>query len=78
MNDDFRIMIASDDDHERVFAEIYLDDKFVALVSQEHGPGEEEVELPGGGLDESLVRRNVPLRGLEKALLRAAQRLKGE
>ena len=78
MDGEFKIMIASDDEHERVFAEIYLDDKFVALVSQERGPGEEEVELPGGGLVESLVRRKVPLRGLEKALLRAAQRLKGE
>lgn len=78
MSNEFRIIIASDDEHERVFAEIYLGDKFVALVNQEAGSGQEQIELPGVGLDESLIVRKVPLRGFEEVLLQAVRKLKGE
>ena len=77
MSDEFRIMIASDDDHGQVFAEIYLGDKFIALVNQEAGRGKEEIELPATGLDESQISRKIPLCGFEKALRRAVLRLRG-
>ena len=35
MNDEIEVVIASDDEHERVFAEIYFNGRFVALVSQD-------------------------------------------
>ena len=50
----FRVIIASDQEHEKVVAEIYRGDSFVALVSHDHGTP--MVEMPGIGLD--LIQAN--------------------
>ena len=72
------VIIASDPDHERVYAEVSCDDKFVAVVSQETGRDHFRVELPGLGLDENQVGRNVDLAGFIRALEAAAKKLAGE
>lgn len=75
MNTRYSIIIADDADHEKVFAEIYSSDKFVACVSQEEGRGQLTVELPGPGLDETCILRHVPLTDLVWLLEEAAQKL---
>ncbi len=74
----FSVMIASDLDHEKVYAEIYCDDKFVALVSQEHGLEHKMLEVPGPGLVEEQISREVDLKGFQHALELAARKLHGE
>ena len=73
MEQRFRIEIASDQEHEKVVAEIYQDDKFVALVSQDDETP--IVEIPGPGLDEAYISRTIPLQALRDALDAAVQRL---
>lgn len=58
---DFSIIIASDQEHEKIFAETQFDNKFVAVVSQERGTENLEVELPGLNLSEACVLRTVCL-----------------
>lgn len=41
----FRISVGDDDDHEDLTAEIYFDEKYLALVSQENGLEMVQVEL---------------------------------
>ncbi|HIB69697.1 MAG TPA: hypothetical protein EYO33_32620 [Phycisphaerales bacterium] len=41
----FRISVGDDDLHEDLTAEIYFDEKFLALVSQENGLDKAEIEL---------------------------------
>src|SRR5690349_3718139 len=69
-----KILIADDPQHERCFAEIYVDDRFLAIVSDENPESGPTIELPGIGLDEERVTRSVPLavfqRGVELALKR--------
>lgn len=74
----FSVMIASDLDHEKVYAEIYCDEKFVALVSQERGLGSKVLELPGPGLVEDQICREVDLEGFLQAVQVAARKLAGE
>ena len=69
----FSITLASGPDYERLFAEIYYDEKFVLLVSQENGPEDLLVEIPGPGLVEERICREVSWQGLLRALEAAAQ-----
>jgi len=79
MSEGIHVTIASDEEHEKVFAEIYYGDtfvygdKFVMLVSNEHGTP--MVEIPGGGHDESCIARVVPFEWLQEALQVAVRRL---
>ena len=73
----FTVMIASDEDHEKTYAEIYCNGKFVALVSQEHGLEHKKLELPGAGLVKELISRRVDLEGFRQALELAARKLDG-
>lgn len=73
VRNEIRICIASDQEHEQVVAEIYLDNKFVALVSKDHDDA--LVEFPGSGLDESCISRCIPLKELQSALELAINRL---
>jgi hypothetical protein len=72
MDERIDVYIASDPDHEYCFAEIEVDGKFLALLSQEEGVDKLVIELPGLGLVEDLVIRCVPLeifqRGVELAI----------
>jgi len=71
----FDFLIANDDDHEKVFIEIYYDDKFVASISQEQGLNNLEIEFPGPGLVESLVTRKLPLKDFLDLVKDAAGKL---
>ena len=73
MEQGFRIEIASDQEHEKVVAEIYRDDKFVVLVSQDDDTP--IVEIPGPGLDEAYISRTIPVQELRDALDAAVERL---
>ena len=73
MRETIRVAIASDQEHEKVVAEIYREDRFVALVSQDDG--ELVVEIPGPDLDEGCICRSIPLEELQQALELAKRRL---
>ena len=74
----FEILVASLPDHNAVVGEIYFDGKFVALVSQERGPGVFDLETPGAGIVEKEITRQVDLEGFKRALDFARKRLLGE
>lgn len=46
MNKMFRITVASDIDYGTLIAEIYFDNEFIALVSQDEGKRQFNLELP--------------------------------
>ncbi len=74
MSDDISVMIVSSPDHERVVAEIYYKDKYVALISQEN-QNQKIIEFPGNNLVESQICRNISLKYFQKGLEKAIQRL---
>ena len=78
MDGNYEVIIADDPEHDKVFAEIHRNNKFIALISQEDGPDRLKVELPGPGLDESHVVRQVPLSDFIAMLGQAAKKLVGE
>jgi hypothetical protein len=74
MNSEFSLQVASHPDYENVTVEIYFQNKFVALLSQE---GEQPVvEFPDSRQDESLIARKVELSGFQAALGAALTRLR--
>lgn len=75
MDGNYEIIIADDPDHDKVFAEIYRNNKFLALISQEDGQDQLKVELPGLGLDEGQVVREVLLVDFVAVLGQAARKL---
>jgi hypothetical protein len=66
-------LIADDGDHEKVFIEIYPKGKFVALISQERGIDDMDIEFPGPGLLESLIKRKMPLKEFLDLITQAAK-----
>ncbi len=75
MDESFSLMIASDDEHDRVFAEIYCSGLFVALISQEQGPESAMIELPDPGFAETHIIRKVSLQGFQEAIEKAKAEL---
>ena len=75
---EFTVTIASDEEHDKVFAEIFCGEKFVALVSQEKGVDRLEIEFPPAGIDEKLIMRAVDMEGFQQALVAAMKRLRGQ
>ena len=75
-SEETRIQIASDPDHENVCAEIYVADKFVALLSHEPN-SEQRLEFPGVGQDEALLQRTVALDVFLRAVEQAREALLG-
>lgn len=45
MNPSFRIVVASDPDHEELVGELYFDDEIVCILTQEQGLEAMELEL---------------------------------
>jgi hypothetical protein len=74
----FEILIASPSDYEQLVAEIYFDGRFVALVSQERGPGQFDIETPGTNLDEKQIIRKVEWDGFCMAKEEACEQLSGK
>lgn len=72
-----KIQVCSDTDFEQLIAEIYIDDKFVALVSQDEGVNNLQIEFPGPGQNESAITRKVDFDVLCHALSKARSELAG-
>lgn len=70
---EYNFLIANDYEHEKVFVEIYFDDKFVALINQENGLNNLEIEFPGEGLVEDLIVRKLPLKTFLELINEAAK-----
>jgi hypothetical protein len=73
----FRVLITSPSEYEELVAEIFLGDKFVALISQESGVNRLKLELPGPGLREQTIARSVDLDAFLRAVEEARTRLAG-
>lgn len=71
----YKIIIASDTDYEELIAEINIDGKFAAAVTQEKGKGIFNIEFPGIGLVESQIIRKVDFDSFIEALNEAKQKL---
>lgn len=59
MNERIKITVCSDTDYNQLIAEIYIDGKFVALISQENGADNLQIEFPGSGQNDSIISRKV-------------------
>jgi hypothetical protein len=71
MKDAIKILICSDTDYEQLIAEIYIDDKFVALVSQDNGVNDLQIVFPGCDQNEKAIARKVDFVLFNVALERA-------
>jgi hypothetical protein len=78
MAGEYHVIIASDSNHEMVFAELHCGEKFIASISQERDSDQLQVELPGPGLVEEYVLRKVPLKDFVRLLEMGAQKLLGD
>jgi hypothetical protein len=77
MNERIKITICSDTDYEQLIAEIYIDGKFVALISQENGADHLQLEFPDSGQNGSIISRKVEYSLFHIALERARIQLVG-
>ena len=75
MPSNFNIVLASPSEHRELVAEIYIDGKFVALISEERGSGLFDLETPGAGLVETNVTRRVDLPRFMAAVEQACKQL---
>ena len=78
MQDEIEIIIASGPDHEELVAEIMVNGRFLALVSQEQGIAKAKVEVPRGdeGMDETAIVRQVSPATLNKGVEMAINKLR--
>jgi len=74
----FDVILASPPEYERLIGEIYCDGNFVAIVSQERGEGEFDLEFPGTDVQTNSTQRKVDARGFQDAITLACRRLNGE
>ena len=72
---DIEILIAGDDDHEELTAEIFYKGKFVALLSQDKGPDSLVLEFPDVSVDQTLISRSIDLGVFTRAIKLAQDRL---
>jgi hypothetical protein len=71
-----RIQIASDTGYERVYAEVYLEDHFICLVSQEEGQDQLYIEFPTGEVgNDGASMRKVRLDAFLEVIKAACHRL---
>ena len=64
MNERIKITICSDTDYEQLIAEIYIDGKFVALISQENGADNLQLEFPDSNQNDTIISRKVTVQSL--------------
>jgi hypothetical protein len=74
----YRIQVSSDVDYKNLIAEVYVGDKYVALVSREDPARDYCVEFPGPDQHEPAISRQVDLSTLVAALAAAKAKLAGE
>jgi hypothetical protein len=68
----FRVDLLYPDEYSDFIAEIYFDNKFICLISQESGPESLEISFNKYPLQGEL---SVPLNGFKEALVRGVKRL---
>ncbi len=73
-----KILISSDPSYENLVAEIYYNEKFVALINQEQGENKLEIEFPDTRVDENFVERKMPLSFLTQAIEEAVRKLQNK
>lgn len=73
----FSVVICDDIEHESLFAEIQFGGKCVAMISQEDGPDQLKLEIPGPNAFEDAVARVVPLNEFLEAVTLATRQLLG-
>jgi hypothetical protein len=76
MKGGFRIGLASDVDYEELIAEIYLEDKLIALLSQDKGFRALRIEFPGCELNQDAITREADLEGFLIAVQEAKTALR--
>ena len=76
--DNIEIITASELGYEKLTAEIYINDKFVASLNQEAGLDNLVIEFPAADAYEDAVQRNVDLADFEKGLELAKRRIRNE
>lgn len=67
----FEFVVASDVDYDKLIAEIYYNDKYVALINQDKGPDGITIEFPGPDQSLAAITRVVPLEEFVAALKHA-------
>jgi hypothetical protein len=72
-----KVTVCSDRDYEELIAEIYHDEKFVALISQDEGRDKLYVEFPKPNNIEEMVAGRVGLEWFQDALEKAKLELIG-
>jgi hypothetical protein len=71
----YKIIICSPPNYDNLVAEIFFEEKFVVLVSQEISKSNFELEFPGINLDESQILRKVDVGGFSQAITQACAML---
>ena len=59
MNERIKILVCSDTEYEQLIAEIYIDGKFIALLSQENGADDLQLEFPDRAQNFAIISRKV-------------------
>lgn len=68
MGGKIKIIVCSDTDYEQLIAEIYIDGKFVALLSQDDGIDNLSVEFAGCDQNQTAITRRVKYVDIHAAL----------
>ena len=69
-----KIEIASDIDFNKLIAEIYINDKYFCLISQENGVDSLELINPNYNKNSNIIR-NIPIKILNKSIKLAIEKL---
>lgn len=73
---DIKIILSSDSNYEELTAEIFYEEKFIALLNQDEGLDSIKIEFPGPDVQENAVLRKIDLAVFEKALAEAKLKLR--
>ncbi|MFI3156661.1 MAG: hypothetical protein QX199_10940 [Methylococcaceae bacterium] len=73
---DIKIILSSDSDYEKLTAEIFCGEKFIALLNQDEGLDNLKIEFPGPDVQEDAILRKIDLATFEKALAEAKRKIK--
>lgn len=73
--DRIKVVVCSDEDYDKLIAEIYIDENFVALVSQEQGLDQLVVEFPPDLSRKASSPQKIPFELLVGGLGRAKEEL---
>ncbi|WP_010578182.1 hypothetical protein [Leptospira alexanderi] len=78
MDSDIKVLIVSDIEYEKLIAEIYYREKFVALINQDQGIENLQMEFPNGELNEDMIIRKIDLKSFKYGIDLAMEKLVGK